>query len=215
MKVLAMIIAGVLVVLMGAWVAAGYLPVRNIETPKYAVLSANKEYEIRQYPGHIVAEVQVTGTYKEAVNKGFRRIADYIFGNNTASGSIAMTAPVLHEKHTTSEKIPMTAPVLHGKTGETDSYTVAFVMPSSYTLETLPKPNNADVTVRAVPPKKYAALRFSGYAPESKVRRKTELLLALLKQDDVTPVGSPSVAEYHPPWTPPFMRRNEILVEIQ
>ena len=122
MKVLAMIIAGVLVVLMGAWVAAGYLPVRNIETPKYAVLSANKEYEIRQYPGHIVAEVQVTGTYKGAVNKGFRKIADYIFGNNTASGSIAMTAPVLHEKHTTSEKIPMTAPVLHGKTGETDTY---------------------------------------------------------------------------------------------
>lgn len=210
-----MMIAGVLAVLMVAWMAAGYLPVRNIETPKYEVLSAKKGYEIRLYPSHIVAEVQVTGTYNESTNKGFRTIADYIFGNNTASGSIAMTAPVLHEKQLASEKISMTAPVLHGKTGETGSYTVAFVMPSSYTLETLPKPNNADVTVRAVPPKKYAALRFSGYAPESKVQRKTQLLLALLKQDDVTPVGSPSVAEYHPPWTPPFMRRNEILVEIQ
>lgn len=215
MKVYAMIIAGVLVALMGAWMAAGYLPVRNIETPKYEVLSAHKGYEIRQYQSHIVAEVKVTGTYKESVNQGFRKIADYIFGNNTASGSIAMTAPVLHEKQTASEKIPMTAPVLHGTTGETGSYTVAFVMPSSYTLETLPKPNNPDVTVRVVPPKKYAALRFRGYAPEGKVARKMEGMLALLKQDNITTVGSPSVAQYNPPWTPPFMRRNEILVEIQ
>ena len=154
MKVYAMIIAGVLVALMGGWMAAGYFPVRNIETPKYEVLSTHKGYEIRQYQSHIVAEVKVTGTYKESVNQGFRKIADYIFGNNTASGSIAMTAPVLHEKQTASEKIPMTAPVLHGKTGETGSYTVAFVMPSSYTLETLPKPNNPDVTVRVVPAKK-------------------------------------------------------------
>ena len=215
MKVLAMTIAGVLAVLMVAWMAAGYLPVRNIETPKYEVLSAKKGYEIRLYPSHIVAEVQVTGTYNESTNKGFRTIADYIFGNNTASGSIAMTAPVLHEKQLASEKISMTAPVLHGKTGETDSYTVAFVMPSSYTLENLPKPNNPDVTVRTVPPKKYAALRFRGYAPEGKVERKMEDLLALLKQDNITPAGSPSVAEYNPPWTPPFMRHNEILVEVQ
>lgn len=215
MKVLAMIIAGVLVVLMGAWMAAGYLPVRNIETAKYEVLSAKKGYEVRQYPSHIVAEVRVSGTYKEAVNKGFSKIADYIFGNNTASGSIAMTAPVLHGKQTTPEKISMTGPVLHGKTDGTGSYTVAFVMPSSYTLETLPKPNNPDVIVRTVPPKKYAALRFRGYAPEGKVERKTERLLALLKQDNITPVSSPSVAEYHPPWTPPFMRRNEILIEMQ
>jgi DNA gyrase inhibitor GyrI len=215
MKVYRMIIAGVLVALMGAWMAAGYLPVRNIETPKYEVLSAHKGYEIRQYQSHIVAEVKVMGTYKESANQGFRKIADYIFGNNTASGSIAMTAPVLHEKQAASEKIAMTAPVLHGKTGETGSYTVAFVMPSSYTLETLPKPNNPDVTVRVVPPKKYAALRFRGYAPEGKVARKMEGMLALLKQDNITPVGSPSVAQYNPPWTPPFMRRNEILVEVQ
>jgi DNA gyrase inhibitor GyrI len=215
MKVYAMVIAGVLVALMGAWMAAGYLPVRNIETPKYEVLSAHKGYEIRQYQSHILAEVKVTGTYKESVNQGFRKIADYIFGNNTASGSIAMTAPVLHEKQTASEKIPMTSPVLHGKTVETGSYTVAFVMPSSYTLETLPKPNNPDVTVRVVPPKKYAALRFRGYAPEGKVARKMEAMLALLKQDNITPVGSPSVAQYNPPWTPPFMRHNEVLVEVQ
>jgi effector-binding domain-containing protein len=214
MKVYAMIIAGVLVALMGAWMAAGYLPVRNIETPKYEVLSAHKGYEIRQYQSHIVAEVKVKGTYKESVNQGFRKIADYIFGNNTASGSIAMTAPVLHEKQT-SEKISMTAPVLLGKTGETGSYTVAFVMPSSYTLETLPKPNNPDVTVRVIPPKKYAALQFRGYAPEGKVARKMEGMLALLKQDNITMVGSPSVAQYNPPWTPPFMRHNEILVEVQ
>ena len=215
MKLYARIIAGVLVALMGAWMAAGYLPVRNIETPKYAVLSVHKGYEIRQYQSHIVAEVRLKGTYKESVSQGFRKIADYIFGNNSASGSIAMTAPVLHEKQNTSEKISMTAPVLHGKAGETGVYTVAFVMPSSYTIETLPKPNNPDVTVRVVPPKKYAALSFRGYAPESKVARKMEGMLALLKRDNMTPVGSVSLAQYNPPWTPPFMRHNEVLVEVQ
>jgi effector-binding domain-containing protein len=215
MKRLGMVIAGVVVALMGGWMLAGYLPTRNIETPKYEVISAKNGYEIRQYQSQIVAEAKVSGTYKESVNQGFRKIAGFIFGNNTASGSIAMTAPVLHEKQPLSEKISMTAPVLHGGAAETGNYTVAFVMPSSYTLDTLPKPNNPEVTVHAVPSKKYAALRFRGYAPESKVDQKTKRLLDLLNQDNLNTVGVLSVAEYIRPWTPPFMRRNEILVEVQ
>ncbi len=215
MKVLAMIIAGIVVSLMGAWMAIGYVPTRNIETPKYDIVSTHEGYEIRQYRDHIVAEVTVQGNYTEALNQGFRKIAGYIFGGNTASGSIAMTAPVLHEKKAESEKIAMTAPVIHGKTDQGDRYTVAFVMPSAYTMETLPKPNNAEVNLRAVPAKKYAALRFMGYAPESKTEKKTQQLLDSLKRDNVTTVGVPTIAEYQPPWSPPFMRHNEILVEIQ
>jgi hypothetical protein len=210
-----MVIAGVLIALMGVWMVMGYLPVRNIESPKYQVLAAKNGYEIRQYPAQIVAEVRVSGTYRESINKGFRKVADYIFGNNTASSSIAMTAPVLNQKQDASEKIAMTAPVLQKKSDETGGYTVAFVMPSAYKLETLPKPNNPDVILRAVPPKKYAALRFGGYAPETTVKRKTDRLLDLVKRDQILPSGAPFVAQYHPPWTPPFMRRNEILVEIQ
>ncbi|MDX9972700.1 MAG: heme-binding protein [FCB group bacterium] len=210
-----MSIGGILAVLMGVWVAVGYVPTRNIETPKYDVVTEAKGYEIRQYAAHIVAEVKVTGSYKESVNQGFRKIADYIFGNNTASGKIAMTAPVLQEKQPASEKIAMTAPVLHEKAGEADTYTVAFVMPSSYTLETLPKPNNSEVTLREIPEKKFAALSFKGYAPESKAEEKTKELLESLKKDGITTLGSPTVAQYNPPWTPPFMRHNEILVEVQ
>lgn len=215
MKRFSMIIAGVLVVLLGAWMVAGYLPVRNIETPKYQILSAKNGYEIRQYPAQIVAEVKVSGSYRESINKGFRKVADYIFGNNTASGSIAMTAPVLQQKQEDSQKIAMTAPVLQQEDGATGVYTVAFVMPSTYTLETLPKPNNAEVVLRAIPPKKYAALRFRGYAPENTVKQKTARLLDLLKQNQMPVAGVPLVAQYHPPWTPPFMRHNEVLVELQ
>jgi DNA gyrase inhibitor GyrI len=215
MKVLAMIIAGVVVALMGVWIGVGYVPVRNIETAKYEVLSKAKGYEIRQYSSRIVAEVKVSGTYKESVNNGFRKVANYIFGNNSASGSIAMTAPVLHEKEDTSEKIAMTTPVLHEKVGDKDSYTVAFVMPANYTMETIPKPKNTEVTLREIPPTKYAALKFMGYVPESKAEKKTKQLLDMLKRDNVSLAGSPTVAQYQPPWTPPFMRRNEILVQIQ
>lgn len=215
MKVIAMTAAVVVVGIVGAWMAAGYLPVRNIETPKYDVIQQGKGYEIRQYHGYIVAEVTVSGNYRESINKGFGKVAGYIFGDNTAADSIAMTAPVLHEKKTGSAKIAMTAPVLHEKDKISDTYTVAFVMPGEYTLETLPKPKQSDVRLRAVPPLKYAAIRFRGFAREKTVERKTDRLLEALKNDNVSTSGEPFTAQYHPPWTPPFMRRNEVLIALQ
>lgn len=215
LKVIVMTIAAIFVGIMGAWMAAGYLPVRNIETPKYDVIQEGKGYEIRQYHGYIVAEVTVSGNYRESINKGFGKVANYIFGNNTSSDSIAMTAPVLHEKEKTSEKIAMTAPVLHEKDEVAGNYTIGFVMPGEFTMETLPKPNNPEVRLREVPSKKIAAIRFRGYAPERAVERKTAQLLEALKNDNVMASGEPYVAQYHPPWTPPFLRRNEVLVEVQ
>jgi hypothetical protein len=215
MKVKIMAIAaGVLAALMGAWMLVGYVPVRNIETPKYQLIEKRRGYEIRQYPAQIVAEVTVTGQYRDAINSGFRKVAGYIFGDNTAKASIAMTAPVLHEKQESSQKIAMTAPVLHAKQSESGVYTLAFVMPSAYILDTLPKPKNEEVHLKQVPPKKYAILAFRGYTPESKLAKKTQQLLDSLSQDSVRLAASPFVAEYDPPWTPPFMRKNEILVEI-
>ncbi len=209
-----MVAAGIVTVLLGGWILAGWLPTKGIETPKYELVSKAKGYEVRQYTSHIIAEVEVSGSYGESLNQGFRKVADYIFGNNTTKGSIAMTAPVLHEKQPTSEKIAMTAPVLHEKAGEGGTYKLAFVMPSAYTMETLPKPNNSEVTLHAVPEKRFAVRSFGGYATQAKVERETKKLLDALNRDKIAPASGPSTAQYNPPWTPPFMRHNEVMVEV-
>lgn len=213
-KVMLMTIVGIASGLMGLWMLAGYLPVRGIETPKYEVVAKHKGYEIRQYAPHIVAEVTKKGGYRETQNQGFRDVAGYIFGGNKAKASISMTAPVLHEPEGKAEKIAMTAPVIHEKGGEPNVYKLAFVMPSSYTLDTLPAPDSANVALRQVPARKCAALKFRGFAGEKTVAKKTQRLLDRLKADGVSATGVPFVAQYTPPWTPPFMRRNEILVEV-
>ncbi|MBI5091879.1 MAG: heme-binding protein [Candidatus Hydrogenedentes bacterium] len=202
------------------WIAVGVVSVAGIETPKYEVIAKHDGYEVRQYAPQIVAEVTMGGEFREAMNGGFRKLADYIFGNNTkvidgpASGSekIEMTAPVL-EQEVSSEKIKMTAPVLEQQS-KTDTRVVSFVMPSKYTLDTLPKPNNADVRVVEVPAKRYAVNRFSGTATQDKAAKKKQDLLDALKRDKIEAVGAPLLAQYNPPWTPPLMRRNEVMVEI-
>lgn len=210
------------VLAMGAltlWIAVGVMSVAGIETPKYEVISEHKDYEVRRYAPHILAEVTMDGEYRNAMNGGFRKLADYIFGNNTSvtkdkgSEKIAMTAPVI-ERQTASEKIAMTAPVIEQQKAP-GSRVVAFVMPSEYTLDTLPKPNNPDVRLVEVPAKDYAVVRFSGTASEEKALEMKRRLLEALKRDQRATVGEPMLAQYNPPWTPPFMRRNEVMVELK
>ena len=186
-----------------------------IEEPAYSVTKQSAPFELRTYAPKIVAEVVVEGSMDEASSKGFRLLANYIFGNNAAgagnSEKIQMTAPVSMEPR--SEKISMTAPVSMQETS--GQWRVTFVMPSRYTMDTLPKPNNPAVTIREVPEARYAVIRFSGLAGEKKVARKTADLLAWLKQNGLNPSGKPELARYNPPWTLPFLRRNEIMVEYQ
>jgi hypothetical protein len=148
----------------------------------------------------------------KASSAGFRLIADYIFGNNTSrtgeKEKISMTAPVTMEPK--SEKISVTAPVSMKQTG--GQWRVHFVMPGQYTLETLPKPHNPMVTLREVPASNYAVIRFSGFAGEDKVAKKTAELIAWLDSKGITPTGKPELARYNPPWTLPFLRRNEVMV---
>jgi hypothetical protein len=211
-----LIVTGILLaVLLAGWIVAGYVPTRNIETPKYKLLSKRKNYEVRLYAPRILAEVEVSGDYTRSLNIGFRKVADYIFGNNTARVKIAMTAPVLHEQKPCSENIPMTAPVLHEKSDAENLYKLAFVMPASYKMDTIPMPNNAEVTIRDIPESKLAVSSFGGYATFSRVERETAKLQEALKQDNLVPAGRPVTAQYNPPWTPPFMRRNEIMVELR
>ncbi len=196
--------------------------VMAIEEPKYTVVEKSDAFELRAYAPRVVAETLVDGSLDDASNAGFRRIADYIFGNNTArSGGkekISMTAPVTmapraqqdQAESAKSEKISMTAPVsMQQSAGQWRMY---FVMPSQYTLSTLPTPNNPAVTLRELPASRVAVLRFSGFAGEEKTAKKTAELLAWLNSKNITPIGEPELARYNPPWTLPFLRRNEVMV---
>ena len=183
--------------------------VSNVEHPKYKVAERSGNIEIRDYAPMIVAEAQVKGERREAIGKGFRIIADYIFGNNTAAQKVPMTAPVTQQGN---EKIAMTAPVT--QQGSDNTWRVRFIMPSKYTMETLPKPNNPAVELKEIPAKRFAAIRFSGMAGEDSLKRHTKELEDFLSANTLTPLSPPTYAFYNPPWTLPFLRRNEVLVEI-
>jgi effector-binding domain-containing protein len=214
------------------WSVWGYF-VSRVENTPYSVIESKKEYEVRLYPAHIVAQTTVKGTYKEALNQGFRIIAGYIFGGNTKKESIAMTTPVVEsvgsiqtaEMKTArelgsesatkaiSESIAMTAPVM--ATIEGESHTIAFGMPKSYTLETLPTPNDSRVEIVTIPERKMAVIRFSWFRTDTRVQSKKQELLDILKKENVAVVGEPQYAGYNGPGTPPWMTRNEVLVEIK
>ena len=181
-----------------------------VEEPAFHITVKDGAFEVRDYPALAIAEVTVTGGQKEAASKGFRLLAGYIFGGNTKKQSIAMTAPVAQEP--INQKIAMTAPVTQTQTAE--EWVVRFTMPSAYSLETLPKPNDPRVRLRETPASRYAVVRFSGLAQTRIVATKTAELLAWIKARHWQAVGPPSLARYNPPWTPWFMRRNEVMIPI-
>jgi DNA gyrase inhibitor GyrI len=183
--------------------------VSNVEQPKYEIVETSGNIEIRDYAPMIVAEVDVTGGRRDAIGKGFRIIADYIFGNNTTAQKLPMTAAVTQQD---SEKIAMTAPVT--QQGDGNTWKVRFIMPSSYTMEALPKPDNPAVELKEIGAKRYAVIRFSGMAGEDSLKRYTEELNAFISAKNLTPLSAPTYAFYNPPWTLPFLRRNEVMVEI-
>lgn len=203
-----------LVVIVALWSVWGFFSSR-VEQADYTVIKKMNGYEIREYPAHIVAQTTVPGSPREALNKGFRIVAGYIFGGNTKKESIPMTAPVVAQKgeaKKVSESIAMTAPVM--ATAEGDSQTISFGMPRSYTLETLPTPNDSRVKIVMIPAKKYAVMRFSWYRSDARVKSMQEKLLTALAADEISAQGSVAYAGYNAPWTPPWMTRNEVLVEI-
>jgi len=182
------------------------------EEPAYTVIEKSGSFELRRYAPMIVAETLVAGSMDDASGSGFRLIADYIFGNNTVrnggNGKISMTAPVTMAAQ--SEEISMTAPVSMERSA--GKWRIHFVMPSEYTLDTLPRPNNPAVRLREIPATNYAVIRFSGFAGEKKVAAKTAELKAWLEGRGIEPLGNPELARYNPPWTLPFFRRNEVMI---
>lgn len=189
----------------------------NIEEPKFQVVSKEGEFEVRAYEPKIVAETIVTGGFSDAPTAGFRILADYIFGNNKAKAKIAMTAPVSQEEQ--GETIAMTAPVAQEKLKGSDdvsSWRISFTMPSSYSMQNLPSPNNDKVTLRQLPAERFAAIRFSGWNSKKTVEEKTSLLRNWIEKNGLEEKKlEPVYARYNPPWTPWFLRRNEILIAIE
>jgi hypothetical protein len=165
----------------------------NIEEPAWALVDEIGDVELRRYEPSIQA--RTTLKHSGETSSGFRRLAGYIFGDNDTGQKIAMTAPV-------------------GETLAGDKPEMSFTMPSAYAMDDLPEPKDASVSLHQVPERTVAAIRFSGWATGGKVKRYTRELLATLEANGIEVTGSPGLNQYNPPWTPPFMRRNEIAVEI-
>ena len=180
-----------------------------IEKPSYEVLESDGQLELRRYEPYIVAETVVDAEFERAGNEGFRRLADYIFGNNRSQQKLAMTAPV---SQTTSEKIAMTAPVSMHRQGEL--YRITFMMPSKYTLETLPEPVNPEVHLREIPGGLVAAIRYRGTWSQQRYEAHRTELESWIEAQGWTESGEPIFARYDPPFKPWFLRRNEILIPL-
>ena len=182
-----------------------------IEEAKYSVVDKEADFELRQYEPHVVAETLVEGDFKEVGNVAFRLLFNYINGQNRKKESISMTAPVSQE--TESEKISMTAPV--NQESVSGKFRISFMMPAKYTLETLPEPVDSRVVLKKVPARLMAALKYSGTWSQKRYEEKKERLREWMQKRGLKPVGEPVFARYNPPFTPWFLRRNEVLIPVE
>jgi len=198
------------VILVAAVIIIGVMDAMAIEEATYKVVEKDDGFEIRDYAPHILAETVVEGDLEQAGNKAFNRLFRYISGDNRSRDKVAMTAPVSQEP--IGEKIKMTAPV--GQQRVQEKWAVSFVMPALYTLETLPKPEDPKITLRQVPARRMAAVRYSGFWSEKNYLRYKLELESWIHGRGLTIVGEPIWARYNPPFTPWFLRRNEILIPV-
>ncbi len=185
-------------------------PAMAVEEPKYTLVLQEGTFEVRDYPPSLVAEVTVNGDQGGSASRGFRLLAGYIFGGNQTRQSIPMTAPVA--QRSTHETIPMTAPVT--QSGSQGAWVVRFTMPSRYSFETLPQPTDPRVKLKAVTAARFAVVRFSGIANPKSFEAKAEEVLGFIKAHNFHAIGPATLAQYDPPWTLWFLRRNEVMIQI-
>ncbi|KPK48685.1 MAG: hypothetical protein AMJ63_17970 [Myxococcales bacterium SG8_38_1] len=187
-------------------------PAMAIEEPAYEVLLETKHYEVRRYASYIVAEVDVDDDFKRAGNSAFRVLAGYIFGDNEPQQKMQMTAPVESRE---GVSMNMTAPVTSQSKDGDGVFTYSFVMERKYTMDTLPKPTNRDIRLVERPERIMAVHRYSGTWSEKRYEEHEKILLDALATDRVKTRAAPVFARYNAPFTPWFLRRNEIMVEIE
>jgi hypothetical protein len=186
-------------------VAASVVGASAVEEPPHQVVSRDGDFEIRDYPSLTVAETTVDADRNSAAHAGFRRLAGYIFGGNAKKQRIEMTAPVIEAR----------PEYMFATQAPGSRWVIRFVMPRGFSVASLPKPDTEGIVLREEPPAHMAVLKFSGLAGGDAVAAKTIELQAILKARNLTPSGSPIIAQYDPPWTLPFLRRNEIMIPVQ
>jgi len=206
------LVAGVMVVLQSGCSLVG---IRSTEEPNYSVLQSEDRFEVREYASLVTAETLVDAGFDDAGNIAFKRLFGYISGDNDSASEISMTAPVMarDENRTGGEKISMTAPVTGQETAQ--GWRFAFVLPSGYTLASAPVPNNPEVRLEQVPARKVAVVRYSGSWSETVYEEHLKLLRHWMRQNRLEADSLPRIAGYDPPWTLPFLRRNEIMIDIK
>ena len=185
-----------------------------IEEPEYRVVKEYEDFELRRYAAFLIAATEVQGEFDAAGNRGFRILFDYISGNNEQAEAIAMTAPV--GQRAKGEKIAMTAPVSQVKAdGSPNLYSISFVVPGEYTLETVPRPRDPRVRIQQVPSRLVAVRRYSGRWRIANYRENESFLLQAVANAGLQTVGEPEYARYNSPFKPWFMRRNEVMIEVR
>ena len=209
-------VIGVVVVVFVS-LAGGAVMAARVEEPAFAVVKKVGAIELRRYEAQVRAVTVVAGmSWDDALSEGFRRLAGYIFGANTSRRSMAMTSPVSAQPTpgaSGSTRIAMTAPVT-AASGD-GGVRVTFMMPAGSTIASLPVPDHPGVILQEVPARLVAVRRFTGFAGDSTFRAERRLLLDGLSALGLQPVSEPELARYDPPWTIPFLRRNEVTVEVR
>ncbi|RIY01462.1 heme-binding protein [Aureimonas flava] len=173
----------------------------HAEEPDFDVVRKDGDIEIRDYDGLVVAETVKTGYHEKARRRGFESLYDYIASNNRSGKKIAMTVPVLQQ--------------LSEGEGRTKGWAIRFIMPKKYTKASLPTPNSNDVTIHEVPAKRMVAIRFSGNFTATTASKKLMTLYNYVSDENLKQKGDPIYAFYDAPWTPGFLKRNEILIEVE
>jgi len=191
-----------------------FFGIRTSELASYKVIEESDPIEIREYDELVVVETFVNTDYEEAGTIAFKKLFAYISGENISKSKIAMTAPVMSKEGDASagDKIPMTSPVLGQR--QAQGWRYSFVLPSGYTLEKAPLPSNPDVKLALIPGKKVAVIRYSGSWKEQTMREKSEELVEWVQANGFEVLSKPRSARYDPPWTLPFLRRNEVMIDV-
>ncbi|MEC5185504.1 hypothetical protein RCH12_002981 [Cryobacterium sp. MP_3.1] len=186
------------------------------EKQPYESVQSYDDFEVRRCPGHVLAEIVVGGPFDEAGNRAFRSLFAYISGENVSRTKVAMTAPVVQDA--AGSRIAMTAPVVQQPVANEDAadgdYRVAFVLPASLTIDSAPRPTNPEVHLRAVPEALVAVIRYRGRWTQDSYTRHLDELRQAISAAGLTPVGQPRFARYDPPFKPAFLRRNEVLINV-
>jgi len=181
------------------------------DAPAYTVEEAQNGFEVRRYEPRLVADVVVfADERRDGENSAFRLLFDYISGENKSAEKIAMTVPV--ETQSTGEKIAMTVPV---ETQEDNGRVMMrFFFPPGYTLDTAPRPKDERISLKMLPAAQFAAITFSGFGRTGTVAEKEQALRSALTGSGWDITGGASVLYYDPPFTIPFLRRNEVILPV-